>query len=223
MVFRLKRSSVFVQALCAWKTFLLFSLPFVTGTFNAVEARADQGITYLSTGSGGPLLTESLPFFVNDLGQPVQIRVDFGFGTDETFGPGTIFDSFTLSLADAANSSVWMLANIDAGGIVVEPATPGTLPLDEGALTISTIPSPLTNADFANLFSFSMTATIPDELLGTDAFLHFDLFDNQNGDASRGWFSNFSVVPEAATSSLVLIGLAVISLLGRGKPRSDGE
>ena len=196
---------------------------FIVSCCQIDRAHADGGATFLSTGGADSLLTESLPFFIDDLGRPVQISVEFGFGTNEALGPGTIFDSFTLSIADASGASVWILANVDAGGLVIAPPTPGSLPISGGDIAVSSIPSPLFNAEFANLFDYSLTASVPQALLGSDATIYFDLFDNQNGINSRGWFSNFSVVPESASSTLALIGLVFVALFGRFKPRSRCE
>lgn len=140
---------------------------------------------------------------------PVELK--FGFETDEIFGPGQIFDAFTLTMQSADGILTAILVTVDASGVVFAPEGVGPQSLPDTSISHTEIPSPSLTPHLAKQVSFSVQAILPDSWSGKNATLYLDLFDNNNGILSQGWMSDLVVVPEPALWPLVpLAGLVLL-------------
>ena len=163
-----------------------------------------------------PLISDSIPVFIPSTTGNPWLSFHFGFETDETIGPGTIFDAFTLSLVDEQLALTAVLLTADVSGVVYGPSTPGAVPLLPEDFTASLIPIPDLQPNLSQQMASSLTVMLPPEFAGANTTLYLDLFDNQNGIASLGWFSNLTVVPEPSVPLLIgagLLGLATFRYL----------
>jgi len=172
-----------------------------------------QGFTVLRTGGGSPLVssTESLPLSTNAL--PAVLTFEFGFGTDETVSPGAMFDSFSVTVQDAAMLNTLVLLTADASGIVWAPPTPGGVLLPPDAILRSGIPFPSLQPVLAQQTAFLVTVPLPTVFSGP-VNVYFDLFDNLNPTASLGWYNRVQV-PEPGTWALLVAGGVLVWLCRR--------
>ena len=152
----------------------------------------------LETGGGQPLVSVSLPVpaFPDSTLAPLEFR--FAFGTDEVFSPGSIFDSFTITLQDDAKTLTLLLLTADASGVIWAPATPGAIALDPDSIARSAANYPSGQPVFVRQASFQVTVPVPSQYQGRSATLFLDLFDNQNSIPSQGYFHLVNV-PEPAS------------------------
>jgi len=175
--------------------------------------------------------TASHTSFFNTLGQdltlppsPSLLSFDFGFSTagDGSTDAGMGFpDSFAVSLVTAANFLDILVVD-EAGGVVPDPG---------GSLTVAYDPT-IAIAGFAPLaggasaLSGSITLLLPASVLGDDATLFFDLFDEEDGHRSVAAVDNIALqaapapaVPEPATGLLLTVGLAAMAATARRTAR----
>ena len=143
------------------------------------------------------------------------IWMKLGFGTDEVFGPGEFFDSFTVTLQSNDQLATWVLATFDASGAVWSPSTPGTNPLDESAMVRAPIGYPSLQPVLTFQQAYEVRAELPREVVGRPLTLYFDLFNNQNAFASQGWFSEVVLVPEPGVGMLLALAGSLLLLGGR--------
>ena len=100
------------------------------GTFDSLKLLTADGTAALHSQS----LSLSVP-----RGSSVPLAFNFGFETDEVFGPGQFFDSFTLTLRSVDDLVTLILVTADASGVVFAPSTPGADYLADSALVRSSI------------------------------------------------------------------------------------
>lgn len=189
---------------------LLLLLPLAAGAQGVV------GIPFVLRADGSEALrTESRSMLMPAASDETFLAFHFGFETDEVFGPGVIFDSFSIGIENAAGDRFATLLTADASGVVYAPGTPGGVAIPGGAITASLIPVPSLNPNLTQRYAAYVQAFLPQDFAGQEATLYFDLFDNQNGTASLGWFTDLTVVPEPTTA--VLLGLGGLLWLGLRK------
>lgn len=168
-----------------------------------------QGSYFTVLNTGGqtsPVSDSYLVSLLPPVSEPV-LEFRFGFGTDESFRSGTFHDSFTISLQDTGQAFTAVYLTIDASGLVVAPATPGTAFLDPTDIRLTASSYPDLQPPLAYQYAYAFSAPIPTEFVGTEFRVFFDLFDNQDGITSQGWFSEPKVVPEPDMIGLVIGGL----------------
>ncbi|MBL9172703.1 MAG: Ig-like domain-containing protein, partial [Verrucomicrobiales bacterium] len=182
-------------------------------------AAVGQGV--LNTEPGVTLGTASRPvvFEGGDFGNLLQLS--FGFSTDEIVRPGVIPDSFTITLQEMVSDQVLVLVNMDVSGTVWGPFTPGAVPLPQDSLDRAPISYPSLTPVLASRTAYQVELALPSEFQGRPLTLFFDLFSNDNGEASQAWFSEAVVVPEPGLVSLLVLGGAGVWWAGRrrgGRP-----
>ena len=190
----------------------------VVGLFLAVVppplTAQDGGFTVLRTGGGNALVTEAvhLPEIVQTPLISPRLELNFGFATDELFGPGQIFDSFTATLSAPRDQTSAILFVIDASGLVLVPPTPDTLALDRNTFLLSPIDFPSLTPILEHRSAFHLALPVPAEFAGQPMTLFFDLFDNQNSTPSLGWFSGVTIVsvPEPSSLGIGLLGVLLL-------------
>ena len=143
------------------------------------------------------------------------LQLEVGFATDEKFGPGQIFDSFTVSVQGRLASEVLLLLTLDASGALFAPR-PSNVPIDPASISRAVVPFPSLTPVLAAETAYIISAPLPPELLGAPLQLFFDLFDNQDPVRSFGYFRNVSVIPEPPAGLLV----ALAAVLRWGTKRS---
>ncbi|MBK8001600.1 MAG: hypothetical protein IPK15_23580 [Verrucomicrobia bacterium] len=167
-------------------------------------------------------MSEVRPVTLTPVGNQMLLQFKFGFGTDEVFAPGTIFDAFSLTLQAADLSRTWVLATFDASGVVWAPATPGTEMLDESSIGRTSINPPSFLPDFSFRQAYALEMAMPEGAAGQSLNLYFDLYNNQNQIASQGWFTDVIIVPEPGVMALATVGLAMLWWLRRRQVRKNG-
>jgi len=138
------------------------------------------------------------------------LQLKFGFATAETGGPGRLGDALTLTLQDAGLGLTFVLATVDAGGPVWAPVTPGTTPLSEQNILRSPIAYPSLTPVLPQPWAYDLAVTLPGEVAGRSFNLYFDLFNNDDGLPSQGWFADVTVVPEPGVVTLLMLGGALL-------------
>jgi hypothetical protein len=183
----------------------------------AVSARAQGGTVVLRTGGGIPLLSTNQSLTVPSVVPDPRLQFDFGFSTDEVFGPGQFFDSFTVSLQETGGLQTVVVLVADISGLVIAPPTPGTIPLDPSSVTNTPIPFPSLEPMLATKMAFTVLVPLPPPLAqALQLNVYFDLADNLDAVQSLGWFNNVTViVPEPATGSLFVIGSFILIAIRR--------
>lgn len=176
---------------------------------------SEEVVTVLDTIPGEALISEARPVSLAPVGNQMLLQFKVGFGTDEVFGPGTIFDAFSLTLQAADFSRTWVLATFDASGVVWAPATPGTEMLEASSIGRASITTPSFLPDFGFRQAYALEMALPEGAEGQPLQLYFDLFNNQNQIASQGWFTDIVIVPEPGVMALVAVGLAMLWWLRR--------
>lgn len=202
------------QTLIAWT---LTSVLSVSAPCAFAQSSISQWTT-LDTSGSVPLTTELRQFGPVDGSAPIVLQFTAGFGTDEPFGPGKIFDSFSITLkGDEPMNQV--LATFDASGVAFTPSTLQTSGADHGSslnFTYVTTEYPDVLKKFSSQVAYQFQIAM-DPAFATKGFeVYFDLFSNQEGAESQGWFSRLTVVPEPGAAVLgVLGGLFLLSSLRR--------
>lgn len=177
-----------------------------SGQINTLDTVAGQSlVSDVRLVEGGPFLNLTL-----------------GFGTDEVFGPGTIFDAFSITLQTVDLAHTWVLATFDASGVVWAPITPGTETLSESSIARTAISYPSLLPDFAFRNAYLVEMAVPEGAQGQQLNLYFDLVNNENQIASQGWFADVVVVPEPGVMALGVIAMLMLWLLVRRRRRSRG-
>ena len=129
----------------------------------------------------------------------------FGFATGETPQPGVLADSFTVTLQSLNQQITAVYATIDASGLVIAPPSPGAVALNPVSIQVTPVPLSLSPARARKQsWAYQVSALIPAQFGAGPYNLYFDLFDNQNGIPSQGWFnvSGLVAVPEPSTLAL---------------------
>ena len=187
--------------------------------FAALFCLPASGQNILETGEG----FQSTAVSLGETSAP-EIRFDFGFSTDEdSQSPNTLFDSFTVSLQDVDRTYTAIFVTADSTGFSWAPSTPGTLALESDSI-LRTIFTPIDlGRSYNQSDAFHVSAPIPEAMRGLSLNLYFDLYDNQNGVSSAGWFSDVTMVPEPGITLLGLAGLALCSRFRRSRHRDGGR
>jgi len=184
----------------------------------AVTVAADPG----SGNHFASLDTASHTSFFNTLGQdltlppsPAVLSFDVGFSTavDGSTDVGMGFpDSFAVSLVTTADFLDILVVDA-AGGVVADPG--GSLPVTYDPTSTIAGFAPLAGA---GALSGAITLPLPASMLGDDATLFFDLFDEEDGHRSIAAVDNIALqaapapaVPEPATGLLLTVGLAAMA------------
>lgn len=164
----------------------------------------------LMTGAGTPLTSQNLPLNFPTVTEDF-IRFEFGFATNERFGPGQTFDSFTVSVKSPSDVRSLVVVTVDAAGNVFAPPSPGNIPVNADSIQRVTVAFPSLEPVFAMQTAHIVSVQLPKELLGKPLEAVFDLFDNQDAVMSLGYFrSVILVVPEPRTWLLLLVGLLTL-------------
>lgn len=180
------------------------------------SGQGDQEIlNTLDTVDGQVISSGVRPVMPGLVGDSLVLSLKVGFGTDEVFEPGTIFDAFSLTLQTADFSRTWVLATFDVSGVVWAPATPGAETLSESSIARTSINYPSLLPDFSFRHAYALEIALPGDAMGQPLNLYFDLFNNQNNVASQGWFTDVVVVPEPSVVALGGIGVFMLWLLYR--------
>lgn len=202
----LLRKTFCALAVCGFITAALCSAP------QAVYAQGvNEPAFVLRTGGGVPLVSATQSVFVPGSITAPELLISIGFATAETWTPGSILDSVSLTLRDPALLNTAIFTTIDGAGTLWAPATPGGLAIDPDSIIRSTIPFPSLTPDLPFKWAFLLRLPVPEAMRGRNLDLHLDLFDNQSGSGSLGWMSEVAVVPEP--SGPVILGCGVLALI----------
>ncbi len=171
------------------------------------QAQGTLNFTVLQTGGGTPLVSgqQTLPF---DGSAGQQLMFNFGFFTTESPAPGTILDSFTVTLQDASSDTA-VLGVIDASGTVWGPPSVGGIVLSDSDIARMAVMPPSDSPILGRGVGYSVVVSIPKQIEGPQLTVYFDLFDNQDTNMSTAWFTPpviFSV-PEPGITSLFTLAL----------------
>lgn len=170
---------------------------FGQGTFSPVVYNTTAGQSLISG--------QSAFSFDGSVSNPL-LELKFGFATDEVLRPGIFGDSFTLTIQDDLAFLTMVLVTADPSGVVWAPPTPGATLLAESSIQRMPIDYPSLTPSLNYQWAYDIKVALPQEAVGQPLTLYFDLFNNDNGIASQGWFADLNVVPEPATWGLLLAG-----------------
>lgn len=149
----------------------------------------------LETGRGLVLERSVLPVEVPVNVPSAALRFEVAFGTDELLLPGEFVDSLTVTLRTTNRSHSVTLMTVDRFGVVWAPgALPGGLLEPATALTYGpmvAVPVGMTPFDF--VVTHAVLLQLPEPFLGRSCQLIVSLFDNGDGEASRGELGGVSV------------------------------
>jgi hypothetical protein len=176
------------------------------------------GLTVLSTGGGQTLYSAHQSVFVPSEWAAPVLQFQFGFATDETWGPGQLLDSFTVTLQDEAGQRTEVFLTADASGVVWAPPTPGAALIDPDIIERSFIGGLSTQPALAHHLAHEVRVPLSIAFVDQPLRLYFDLFDNQNALASAGWFGKVTIVPEPPVWSVGGLGLLLGFILLRSRP-----
>lgn len=148
---------------------------------------------------------------------------DFAFSTDAAAPTSGFPDSFAVSLYTTDGVYFLDILVVDGYGAVPDPsdgieATTGALPVDVVRDPTVAIPG---FVPFVGGFSLSghVSLLLPAAVLGQDATLYFDLFDQADGAITIAAVDNVAVeptaVPAPATLGLLALGLAAAGIARR--------
>ena len=182
------------------------------GSVMQAVAEAGPDRVVLTTGGEQNLVTAEQTFLIAPFSEP-RLLFTFGFATDEAAEPGEFSDSFTFTLEGGSSGSTLLFLTADTTGVVWVPSTPGTVPLEPGAVTgtATEYPDGIEPA-LAHRYAYRVEASLPEEFAGGPAIFRADLFDNLNGTESVGWFADVSVVPEPRALVLAVLAGSIFFL-----------
>jgi len=176
----------------------------------AADCALAQGtIMVMNTGSGQVLLSQMVSVGTSQSTAPLDLLFSFGFATAQTPQPGVLSDSFTVTLQSLNQQLTAVYVTIDASGLLLAPPSPGAVTLDPASIQAVPISYPsLQPVVTGNEWAYQVTALIPSQFATGPFNVYFDLFDNQNGIPSQGWYNAVGIVPvpEPSTIALSLAG-----------------
>jgi hypothetical protein len=126
--------------------------------------------------------------------RPQILSFDFGFSTVEAASLSGFLDSFSITLQTTNGNATALLATIDRSGLQLAPPNPGGLVLGAKAVRAFGADWVPVSGSFDYHLSYHLTFTIPAASAGANN-LYFDLFSNENGQGSLGYFANIKVTP----------------------------
>lgn len=126
--------------------------------------------------------------------RPQILTLEFGFGTDEEANLEGFFDSFSMTLQKRDQSQTALFFTVDRTGIQLAPNNPGGLALSSSRWLLAPIPTPSLLGDYDYRVAYQLSFAVPAQLAGANT-LFFDLFSNQNGVSSAGYFRNVQLYP----------------------------
>ena len=151
---------------------------------------------------------------------PTQFFFDFAFSTVFTGGSGSIFfpDSFAASIVTTADYDFLDILVVDDWGVIPDPSDGieewmGATPIDvmfDPSITIAGF-IPLSGG---TTFSGRVSLWLPGEVLGEEATIYFDLFDEDNGFDTIAAVDNISAVPIPEPTTFMLLFIALGAFLG---------
>jgi hypothetical protein len=178
-----------------------------------VQAQGSFAPIVLRTGAGQAIVSSlvTLP----PAGPNNFLSLEFGFSTTEVFGPGRIFDSFTVSVGRPGSLEVLILATLDASGAVFVPVSPGGINIDPATLTRTVTAFPPITPSYAAKLAYILSVPVGAELAGGPLTVYFDLFDNLDAEPSLGYFGQVSLIPEPPAWALCSVGVLLLLWAGR--------
>lgn len=205
-----------------------FAGPIVNGDFSDPTDLFGYDVTGTvvsePTGEFGQLATDGA--FLRTLEQTFTIpsdssilSFDFEFST-ELGASGFFVDSFAGSSLTTIDGDFLDILVVDAFGAIPDPSDgieflTGALPIDVDYDPTITIPG-FTPFPGGTTISGRVSLLLPSDVLGEEATLYFDLFDEFDGAASRVAIDNISIqpnttaVPEPSSFLLLTIGGGVL-------------
>jgi hypothetical protein len=175
------------------------------GMLALLTAHADAQGIFFQTGAGQPLSSRS--FQLNALAGSVQpvLTFDLAFATDESFAPGQLFDSFTVSVAGGFEQVFGTLVTADASGFLWAPPGSGQ-PINGGSISRIEVPFPTGGQAFRSTAAYTVSWPIPAQFRSGDFEMTVDLFDNLDVTGSLGYISVPVVVPEPSMLVIFFFG-----------------
>jgi hypothetical protein len=166
---------------------------------------AQGSFTVLNTGGGQALVTGSGNLNIDgNIGQ-AQLQFNFGFASQESASAGTIHDSLTISMQSSDGLLTTVFLTIDPNGLLLSPPSTGTLQVNPAQMSLTPTAYPSLQPSLPNQTSYLFSAPLPSAYLGKNVTVYFDLFNNQDSQASQAWFNNLAVVPVPEPPAYVLI------------------
>lgn len=208
--------------------------PILNGDFADVTVLSGYTVTgsVISEPTGAFAQLDTDGSFTRTLAQTFSIPAtgsifsfDFAFSTEGVAPIAGLPDSFAVSIQTIAGDLLDILV-VDALGVVPDPSDGIEVVTGATAISVtfdSSIGTPGYVALGGTVFGGRISMAFPNSVLGQDATLFVDLFDQSDGFASRAAVDNFSVTARAVTepTSLLLTGLGLIGLCAtrrRGAP-----
>src|SRR5687768_10173359 len=124
------------------------------------------GAAVLRTGSGSALIRTNLPWAANsNLTHPALVFA-VGFGSDEAFVPGELFDSLTLTVRNQDRTFVAPALTADLFGLTLAPANPDGAQFREQDVKPEGLAFPPFEAPFHRQEAFLVLVVLPPALAG---------------------------------------------------------
>lgn len=171
-----------------------------------------QGLVTLNTDDVQPLISGMRTVDTTVPGGQAQLEFDFGFSTSESPTPGGFLDAFTVTLQDLNQTAAAILFTADPNGLVLAPATPGTVVLNPGSINLNPIAYPSLQPVLPNQIAYHLIVPVPQQFAGNPMNVYFDLFNNQDASASQAWFDNVRIatIPEPQICTLLLLSGGIL-------------
>lgn len=179
-----------VSLLRSYVGLLLLSFGAIFAT-NCNKALAQINPIGLTTSEAEALTTFEVSLDLSPT-KPQFMTLEFGFGTDEAANLEGFFDSFSMTLQKRDQPQTALIFTVDRTGIQLAPNNPGGLALSSSRWALAPIPTASLLADYDYRVAYQLSFAVPAGLGGANS-LFFDLFSNQNGVSSAGYFRNLQL------------------------------
>ena len=184
------------------------------------------------TGDFGQLETDggfirTLEQTYTDLAVPSMLAFDFAFSTEAT-SAAAFPDSFAVSIITTLDGDFLDILVVDLFGVIPDPSDgiegiTGALPIDVDYNSSVTIAG-FVPFGGGTTYSGRISLMLPSEVLGEEATIYFDLFDELNGAATIAAVDNIAIEPKTASvpepssfALLVVGGGGLLGVTGRKK------